>query len=162
MISRNDPCWCGSQQKWKKCHYPALSPPQSQAELYLKKYGIILKTEQQIKKISRACQVTVKILDELYAHAKAGITTQQLDDLSRELHKQAGAIPAPLGYGSPPFTKTICTSINEVICHGIPEQRPLLDGDIVNIDVSCIVDGFYGDTSRMVLIGNVSPEKNTS
>lgn len=158
MISRNDPCWCGSQQKWKKCHYPAL-PPKSQAGLYLKKYGIILKTEEQIQKISIACQVTVKILDALCKAAVAGVTTQALDDLSRELHRKEGAIPAPLGYGNPPFPKTICTSLNEVICHGIPDQRPLQDGDILNIDVSCIVDGFFGDASRMVMIGNVSPEK---
>ena len=76
-----------------------------------------------------------------------------------ELHKEFGAIPAPLGYGSPPYTKSICTSINEVICHGIPDNRKLEEGDILNIDVSCIIDGFYGDTSRMVLIGSVSEEK---
>ncbi|HSX12867.1 MAG TPA: methionyl aminopeptidase [Chlamydiales bacterium] len=157
-MSRNDPCWCGSSQKWKKCHYPAL-PPKSQEQDYLKKYGIILKNEEQIQKITRACQVTVKILDALCKAAIAGITTQQLDDLSRELHRKEGAIPAPLGYGTPPFPKSICTSLNEVICHGIPDQRPLQDGDILNIDVSCIVNGFYGDTSRMVMIGNVSPEK---
>lgn len=159
MISRNDPCWCGSGQKWKKCHYPSLSPKQSPKELYLKKYGIILKSEEQIQKITRACQVTAKILNLLCAHAKEGVTTQELDDLSRKLHKQEGAIPAPLGYGNPPYPKTICTSLNEVICHGIPDNRPLQDGDIVNIDVSCIVDGFFGDASRMALIGNVSPEK---
>lgn len=158
MISRNDPCWCGSQQKWKKCHYPAL-PLKSEAQLYLKKYGIILKTEEQIQKISTACQVTVKILDALCKAAVAGVTTQALDDLSRELHRKEGAIPAPLGYGNPPFPKSICTSLNEVICHGIPDQRPLQDGDILNIDVSCIVDGCFGDASRMVMIGNVSPEK---
>lgn len=158
MISRNDPCWCGSAQKWKKCHYPTL-PPQSNAQLYLKKYGIILKTEEQIQKISKACQVTVKILDTLCKAASVGVTTEQLDDLSRELHKKENVIPAPLGYGHPPFPKTICTSLNEVICHGIPDKRPLQDGDILNIDVSCIVDGYYGDCSRMVMIGNVSPEK---
>ncbi len=159
MISRNDPCWCGSGQKWKKCHYPSPPPKQSPSELYRKKYGIILKTEEQIKKIGVACQVTAKILNLLCSHAKEGVTTQELDDLSRLLHKQEGAIPAPLGYGSPPYPKTICTSLNEVICHGIPDNRPLQNGDIVNIDVSCIVDGFFGDSSRMVLIGNVSPEK---
>jgi methionyl aminopeptidase len=158
MISRNDPCWCGSAQKWKKCHYPAL-PLRSNGELYLKKYGIILKTEEQIQKISKACQITVKILDALCQAAKVGVTTEQLDDLSRQLHKKENAIPAPLGYGHPPFPKTICTSLNEVICHGIPDQRPLQDGDIINIDVSCIVDGYYGDSSRMVMIGNVSAEK---
>ena len=159
MISRNDPCWCGSGQKWKKCHYPAPPPKQSPSELYLKKYKILLKSDDQIQKIAKACQVTVKILKLLCASAKEGVTTQELDDLSRKLHKQEGAIPAPLGYGSPPYPKTICTSLNEVICHGIPDARPLQNGDIVNIDVSSIVDGYFGDASQMVLIGNVSQEK---
>ena len=159
MISRNDPCWCGSGQKWKKCHYPTPPAEESLADRYLKKYGILLKTEEQIQKIHKACQVTAKILKALCAHAKKGVTTLELDELSRKLHKEAGAIPAPLGYGSPPYPKTICTSLNEVICHGIPDERPLQEGDILNIDVSSIVDGFFGDCSRMVLIGNVSEEK---
>lgn len=159
MISRNDPCWCGSGQKWKKCHYPTLSPSDSTAARYLKKYGILLKTEEQIQKIHKACRITAKILKRLCDHAKAGVTTLELDELSQKLHKEEGAIPAPLGYGSPPYPKTICTSLNEVICHGIPDKRPLEDGDIVNIDVSCIVDGFFGDSSRMVMIGKVSEEK---
>jgi methionyl aminopeptidase len=159
MISRNDLCWCGSGQKWKKCHYPSPSPKQSSHELYLKKYGIVLKSEEQIKKIEKSCQITAKILNILCTSAKEGVTTQELDDLSRKLHKQEGSIPAPLGYGSPPYPKTICTSLNDVICHGIPDERPLQNGDIVNIDVSCIVDGYFGDASRMVLVGDVSPEK---
>src|SRR5579872_1973855 len=160
MIERNDPCWCGSGQKWKKCHYPrlpesGLAPSISLTEKYLDEYGIILKNEGQIEKIRAACRTTAQILDALCRHAKAGVTTLELDELSRKLHKQAGAIPAPLGYGQPPFPKTICTSLNEVICHGIPDKRPLQEGDIVNIDVSCIVDGYFGDCSRMVSIGKV-------
>lgn len=161
MIERNDPCWCGSGKKWKKCHYPHHSSPnQSHLALeYLKKYNIILKTPEQIAKIRIACQVTARILDALCHAAKEGVTTQHLDDLSVKLHKEAGATPAPFGYGDPPYPKTICTSLNEVICHGIPDSRPLQNGDIVNIDVSCIVDGYFGDCSRMVLIGEVSKEK---
>jgi methionyl aminopeptidase len=87
------------------------------------------------------------------------MTTLELDELSRVLHREAGAIPATLGYGYPPYPKTICTSLNEVICHGIPDKRPLQEGDILNIDVSTIVDGYFGDLSRMVLIGEVSSEK---
>ncbi len=160
MMSRNDPCWCGSGQKWKKCCYPR--PPTSGpllAARYLKTYGIVLKTPAQIEKIRRACQVTAHILDALCKAAQAGVTTLELDELSQKLHREAGAIPAPLGYGSPPYPKTICTSLNEVICHGIPDQRPLQEGDICNIDVSCIVDGHFGDASRMVTIGAISEEK---
>jgi methionyl aminopeptidase len=163
MITRNDPCWCGSGQKWKKCHYPRLPQSESSPELlaksYLNEYGIILKNPVQIEKIRIACKTTASILDALCRHAKAGVTTLELDELSRKLHKEAKAIPAPLGYGHPPFPKSICTSINEVICHGIPDKRPLQEGDFLNIDVSCIVDGYFGDSSRMVAIGKISEEK---
>lgn len=158
MISRNDLCWCGSGQKWKKCHFPSL-PNNPLSREYLNRYDIILKTPEQIEKIEQACQITAEILDILCAHAKAGVTTLFLDELSRQLHKERGVIPAPLGYGQPPYPKSICTSLNEVICHGIPDKRPLQDGDILNIDVSSILDGFFGDSSRMVMIGEVSEEK---
>ncbi len=159
MIQRNDPCWCGSGTKWKKCHYPNEDRTPNLAKLYKKEYGIILKTPEQIEKIKRACIVTAQILDALCKAAKKGITTNELDSLSMRLHKEANAIPADLGYGSPPYPKSICTSLNEVICHGIPDDRPLQEGDIINIDVSSIVDGYFGDCSKMVTIGKVSAEK---
>jgi methionyl aminopeptidase len=161
MIERNDPCWCRSGVKWKKCHYPH-SAPSNLSHLalhYLKTYNIILKTTEQVEGIRKACKLTARILDRLCSEAKEGITTLELDELSRTLHQEAGAIPACLGYGDPPYPKTICTSLNEVICHGIPDKRPLQNGDIVNIDVSTILDGYFGDCSRMVLIGDVTPEK---
>lgn len=161
MIQRNDPCWCGSGQKWKKCHYPTfpIANQSALASRYLKDFRIILKTPAQIEGIRRSCQVTSHILDRLCKEAKAGVTTLELDELSRILHKEAGAIPATLGYGDPPYPKTICTSLNDVICHGIPDKRPLQEGDILNIDVSTIVDGYFGDSSRMVYIGEISLEK---
>lgn len=159
MITRNDPCWCGSSKKWKKCHYPALPPGDSLSSRYQQKYGITLKTKEQIEGIAEACAVTASILDALCRHAKKGVTTEELDELCRKLHKEMGAIPAPLGYGDPPYPKAICTSLNEVICHGIPDKRPLQEGDILNIDVSSIYKGFFGDCSRMVMIGAVSDEK---
>ena len=159
MIHRNDLCWCGSGKKWKKCHYPQKKIEKKNSEIYLKKYGILIKNDKQIKGIRRSSSIAAKILDTLCKKAKEGISTQEIDDLSMQLHKQFAAIPAPLGYGQPPFPKSICTSINEVICHGIPENRPLKEGDIINIDVTTIVDGYYGDCSRMVMIGNVSEEK---
>lgn len=159
MISRNDPCWCGSGDKWKKCHYPHLPTAETLASRYLKNYGILLKTKEQIEKIRNASRITAHILDALCRHAKVGVTTLELDELSRKLHKEANAIPAPFGYGQPPFPKTICTSLNDVICHGIPDERPLQEGDFLNIDVSCIVEGFFGDASRMVAVGKISEEK---
>lgn len=158
MISRNDPCWCKSGKKWKFCHYPNKSSKKDYKQEYLQKYGIILKSENEIKKIKKACSVTAIILNELCKAAKEGVTTNELDLLSRKLHKEFNAIPAPYHYGSPPFPKTICTSLNEVICHGIPNDEPLKRGDILNIDVSCIVDGVYGDCSRMVMIPPVDQQ----
>ncbi|MCB1113628.1 MAG: methionyl aminopeptidase [Chlamydiia bacterium] len=158
MTSRNDPCWCGSGKKWKKCHFPT-PPAEDIRGKYQKQYGILVKTPDEIKGIRRACQTAKNILNELCKAAKEGVTTLELDELAQKLHKKAGARAAPLHYGYPPFPKSICTSINEVICHGIPENRPLKNGDIINIDVTAIVDGFYGDLSRMVMIGEVSEDK---
>ncbi len=126
--------------------------------LYKKKHNILLKNLNQIEKIRHASQVAAKILHLLCKEAKAGVTTRHLDLLSRELHKMFKAIPAPLGYGQPPFPASICTSVNEVICHGIPDDRPLKEGDIVNIDVTSIVDGYYGDLSRTIMIGACSSD----
>lgn len=161
MIGRNDDCWCGSRKKWKKCHYPDQGPARqgSLADKYLKTYGILIKTPQQIAGIRRACKLAAQILDQTAKMVKAGITTNQLNSLAEELHKTAGARAAPLGYGHPPFPKSICTSKNEVICHGIPDDVPLKEGDILNIDVTCILDGYYGDCSKMVCIGKVSEER---
>jgi len=158
MIGRNDDCWCGSGKKWKKCHYPQ-EASQTLKERYLKNYGILIKDEAQIAGIRASCKLAVKILDELCKQAQAGVTTLELNELANKLHEEAGAIPAPLNYGNPPFPKSICTSINEVICHGIPDRNPLKEGDIVNIDVTCIYKGFFGDCSKMALIGKVSEER---
>jgi methionyl aminopeptidase len=161
MTSRNDSCWCGSGQKWKKCHFPDPGPrsPNVLSEHYLKKYGILIKTKEQIQGIRHACRLAAEILDKTCRMAKAGITTNALNAYAHQLHLAAGAIPAPLGYGEPPFPKSICTSLNDVICHGIPDDIPLREGDILNIDVTCILNGFYGDCSRMVAIGQIHAEK---
>lgn len=162
MIGRNDPCWCGSGNKWKKCHYPKEPPVSEEVKLaqhYLKTYQIVLKTAEQIEGIRRACQLAAHILDAVCKKAEVGVTTNELNAFAVQLHKEAHALAAPLHYGSPPFPKSICTSLNEVICHGIPNDIPLKEGDIMNIDVSVILDGYYGDCSKMVKIGNVSPER---
>jgi len=160
MIGRNDPCWCGSGKKWKKCCWPnegANSYDELKAA-YKTQWGILLKTEEEIAGIRRACLLSAEILNALCDKAKPGVTTLELDAYARELHKKAGAVPAPLGYGDPPFPASICTSLNEVICHGIPNSEPLKEGDIVNIDVSPKLGKYFGDCSRMVCIGEVSAE----
>lgn len=164
MIGRNDPCWCGSDKKWKKCHYPLkggkYTPSASKLRKeYLKKHDILIKTEKEIEGIRKSCHLAAQILDATCQMAKAGVTTLELNEFAHDLHKKAGAIPAPLHYGTPPFPKSICTSVNDVICHGIPGPYVLKEGDIINIDVTTILDGYYGDCSQMVMIGNVSEER---
>lgn len=166
MIGRNDPCWCGSGEKWKKCHFPQqpstkhpLTPVVDLKKDYLKKYRILIKNEKQIQGMRISGRLAAQILDATCAMAKAGVTTVELNDFAHKLHLEAGAIPAPLHYGSPPFPRSICTSLNDVICHGIPDHTPLKEGDIINIDVTCILNGYYGDCSRMVEIGEVNTER---
>jgi methionyl aminopeptidase len=100
-----------------------------------------------------AGQLAAATLDMLVPHVVPGVATQTLDDLVREFNLAAGAIPGTLGYRG--FTKSCCISINHVVCHGIPGEKVLKDGDIVNIDVTPILDGWHGDTSRMFLVGDV-------
>ena len=159
MIERNDPCWCKSGQKWKKCHFPQKAPlsPEETAKFYRNRYDILIKTPEEITKIHAACKFSANLLQKLCQMAKVGVTTNELDRFAYEAHQAAGAHPAPLGYGTPPYPKSICTSLNEVICHGIPNDLPLKEGDIVNIDVSSLLDGYYGDCSAMVIIGKTDP-----
>lgn len=161
MRGRNEPCWCGSEKKWKKCCFPKQSPSShaSIRDEYRRKYQITLKTSEQIEGIRQAGHLAAKILEATAAEAKVGVSTEQLNQFAHELHLKHGAKPAPLHYGSPPFPKSICTSLNEVVCHGIPNDTPLKNGDILNIDVTCILNGYYGDCSRMVILGDISPEQ---
>ena len=101
----------------------------------------------------KAGRLTAEALDMLTQHVRPGVTTEALDDLVFEFAMAHGAYPAPLDYRG--YRKSICTSINHVVCHGLPEKKPLRDGDIVNIDVTLIVDGWHGDSSRMYLVGEV-------
>lgn len=157
-MQRNDPCWCGSKKKWKKCHYPT-KPTENLAAYYQNTYGILLKEKKEIEKIRKACQVASSILLRLCEAAKEGVTTKNLDEMSNKWHQELGATPAALGYGHPPFPAGICTSLNEVICHGIPDKTPLKKGDIINIDVASLVDGYYGDCSAMVVVEKTEAEK---
>lgn len=163
MIGRNDECYCGSGRKWKKCHYPNQPPRQvSQDDLkkeYKRKFDILIKTPEEINGIRTACHLSSKILEETCAAIKAGMTTAEIEEIAHRLHKEAGAIPAALHYGHPPFPKSIPISLNEIICHGIPDDTIVRDGDIINIDVASILNGYYGDCSKMVVIGKTTPER---
>ena len=122
-----------------------------------------LKSPEEIAKMRIAGRLAAELLDHLTPHVKAGITTGEIDEIAHE--HQVGVlnvIPATLNYAPPghsPYPATICTSVNHVVCHGIPGDRRLMDGDILNIDVTVIVDGWHGDTSRMFFVGERIPIK---
>ncbi len=118
---------------------------------------IVLKSDAEIDAMRAAGRLTAEILDRISELVVPGVTTQELNDFAHDYTVKKGGIPAPLNYRG--FPKSICTSVNEVVCHGIPNSKQKLkDGDIINIDVTSIVDGFYGDASRMYYVGsNVSP-----
>lgn len=116
--------------------------------------SIYIKNNQEIEKMRQAGKLAAQVLDMIAPFVQVGVSTEELDKICHDyivdvLH----AIPAPLNYGNPPFPKSICTSINHVICHGIPGNRKLANGDIVNIDITVIKDGFHGDTSKMFILG---------
>lgn len=114
---------------------------------------IVLKSPQEIEILRRAGKLAAQTLVMIEKFVKPGVTTLELNDICHDFILSAGAIPAPLNYKG--FPKSICTSVNEVVCHGIPTNKQVLkDGDIINIDVTTIVEGFHGDTSRTFMVGN--------
>lgn len=158
-MNRNDPCWCGSGQKYKKCHYEF---DRRLAMYRLKGCKIpsrnLIKTPAQMEKIRESARINVAVLDYVAARIGAGVTTEQVDRWVYEETTRRGGIPAPLNFQG--FPKSVCTSLNDQVCHGIPSPDVVLkEGDIVNVDVSTVLDGYYSDSSRMFCIGTVSPEK---
>lgn len=124
--------------------------------------AIVIKTPEQIEKMRVAGKLAAEVLEMIGEHVKPGVTTDQLNEICHNyIVDVQGCVPAPLGYGYPPFPKSICTSINHVICHGIPDDKPLKEGDCLNIDVTVIKDGFHGDTSKMFFVGqaNIQAER---
>ena len=158
ILERNAPCWCGSGKKYKKCHEAF----DEKLKMYENKGVLIpsheiIKTPSQIEKIRESAKINIAVLDYVAEHIQAGITTQEIDDWVYKITTEAGGIPAPLDYEG--YPKSVCTSINDQVCHGIPsEDVTLKEGDIVNVDVSTILDGYFSDSSRMFCIGQVSPE----
>ncbi|MBP8967969.1 MAG: methionyl aminopeptidase [Lachnospiraceae bacterium] len=158
-MGRNDPCWCGSGKKYKACH--------AAFDDKLKKYAMmgkivpdhsILKTPEQIEKIKESCVINVAILDRIEKEIHEGMPTSEIDKIVYDMSIEAGAIPAPLNYEGYPYS--VCTSVNEQVCHGFPSDKVILkSGDIVNVDCSTILNGFFSDSSRMFCIGEVSEEK---
>ena len=118
----------------------------------------LIKTAEQIEGIRRSSVVNTGVLDLVAREIKAGMSTAEIDKLVYDYTVSHGAIPAPLNYEG--FPKSVCTSVNEVVCHGIPSEDEILEeGDIINVDCSTILNGYFSDSSRMFCIGEVSPEK---
>ncbi len=123
--------------------------------------SVAIRTPEEIEKMRVAGRLGAELLDFITPHVKPGVTTEELDRLCHDyMVNVQHTVPAPLGYQPPgytPYPKSICTSINNVICHGIPNDKPLKNGDTVNIDVTVIKDGFHGDNSRMFMVGDKVP-----
>ena len=157
--NRNDECWCGSGKKYKKCH---LRNDERMQELYDQGnemlYRSLLKTPEEIEGIKYSAEVNVGSLDYVAEHIGPGVTTAEIDKWVYDYCIEHDAIPADLDYEG--FPKSVCTSINSVVCHGIPSEDDVLqEGDIVNVDMSTIRNGYFSDSSRMFCIGEVSPER---
>lgn len=158
-LGRNDSCWCGSGKKYKLCHM-AMDEKIRHYELmgHIVPKRKIIKTPEQIQGIKESAKINMACLDAVGDMIKEGVSTQEIDDIVYKVTTDMGGIPAPLNYEG--YPKSVCTSINEVVCHGIPDpDRILLEGDIINVDCSTILNGYFSDSSRMYMIGKVSEEK---
>ena len=156
---RNDVCWCGSGKKYKKCHARI---DEKLDRLYHDGREVLprglLKTPEDIEGIKRSAAINIGVLDYVAEHIHAGVTTAEVDKWIYDYTVEHGGVPADLDYEG--YPKSVCTSINDVVCHGIPSEDDVLrDGDIVNVDCSTILDGYFSDSSRMFCIGEVSAER---
>lgn len=190
----NDPCWCSSGRKYKKCHQPKdrlaqlqgqsggpANPERQQAvrpgvvspkrpvpaEIPRPDYADsgrpkagrqqpLIKDAETIERMRVACQAARRVLNKTLAAVRPGITTDELDAIAHQAYINEGGYPSTLNYHG--YPKSICTSVNEVICHGIPDSRPLNEGDIVNVDVTIYLNGVHGDCSETVGVGSIDSE----
>ena len=158
-LRKDDPCWCNSGKKYCDCHMEF----DRKLDNFKRKFHKvpprnIIKNEEQLAGMRESSKINIAVLDYVAENIHAGMTTQDIDDLVYQKTTEMGGIPAPLNYEG--FPKSVCTSVNEVVCHGIPDEEQILkEGDIINVDVSTIYNGYYSDSSRMFCIGKVSPEK---
>lgn len=149
-------CWCGSGERYKQCHYMF----DQRLEAYKRDGYVVptrkmIKNEKQIEGIKAAAVVNNGMLDYIGENIKAGITTDDIDQMCQKFLKEHDAHSADLGYQG--YPKSICTAVNDVVCHGIPSKKVVLkDGDIINVDATTEYKGYYADASRMYMIGEVS------
>jgi methionyl aminopeptidase len=170
----NDPCWCGSGRKYKRCHkrtegrvLPGEVTPMRPVPEHIQRPSYAetgepvdwdeprVKSPEIIERMRHAGKVAAEILTLAGEFVKPGLTTDEIDEYVHGLHLERNAYPSPLNYHG--YPKSVCTSVNEVICHGIPDSRRLLDGDIVNLDVTAYIGGVHGDTNATFFVGDVDP-----
>ena len=170
----NDPCWCGSGRKFKRCHKASTDhirpgrvsptrpvpahiprPPYAETGVPVRRAESHVRTPEVIERMRVAGRAAAEILQTVGAAVAPGVTTDELDALCHDECIKRGGYPSPLNYGA--FPKSLCTSVNEVICHGIPDDRALVDGDIVNLDVTIFLDGVHGDTNATFPVGQIDP-----
>lgn len=171
-VKANDPCWCGSGKKFKRCHRlttarvqrGAVSPRRAVPETIVAPHYAVtggsslrgeapVKAAEIIEAMRRTGRAAAEVLAETAAAVRPGVTTDELDAICHQACIDRGGYPSPLNYGG--FPKSLCTSVNEVICHGIPDSRTLVDGDIVNLDVTLFREGVHGDTNATYCVGTV-------
>jgi methionyl aminopeptidase len=174
----NEPCWCGSGRKYKRCHKPlegrvlqgVISPmltvPASIGRPSYADTGVVnrwnesrVKTPEIIERMRHAGIVAAEVLRLAGEMVRPGITTDEIDQYVHQLCIERNSYPSPLNYSG--YPKSVCTSVNEIICHGIPDSRVLQDGDIVNLDVTCYIGGVHGDTNATFFVGDVDQASRT-
>jgi methionyl aminopeptidase len=170
----NDPCWCGSGRKYKRCHKPLegrvlqgvvspyrpvpdhiVRPPYAETGVPVRWIEPRVKSLDILERMRHAGIVAAEVLRLAGEKVAVGVTTDEIDVYVHDLCIERNSYPSPLNYNH--FPKSVCTSVNEVICHGIPDSRALQDGDIVNIDVTTYIGGVHGDTNATFFVGNVDP-----
>ena len=158
-LGRNDKCWCASGRKYKQCHQ---SFDDKIARIADQGHPVptreMIKNAHQIAGIRESAKINIAVLDYIAETIHAGMNTEEIDHIVYDLTTKMGGIPAPLHYDG--YPKSVCTSVNDQVCHGIPSKDVILqEGDIINVDASTILNGYFSDSSRMFCIGEVSPEK---
>lgn len=158
MDNRNAKCWCGSGLKYKKCHLEFDEKLEAlRGQGFIVPDRSIIKNKEEIEGIRKSAEINNGVLDLIEKNIKPGMTTEDLDKMAYDYIISHGGIPGCLNYEG--YPKSLCTSVNDQICHGIPDENVILkEGDIVNVDNTTILNGFYSDASRMFMIGNVSDE----
>jgi len=152
-VGRNDFCPCGSGKKYKKCCM--VNSKKAKIDIageYYKRYGIQLKSQHDVEGIKKAGILVIETLDMVEKEIKPGITTDDINTLVHEFTLKNNAVPACLNYKG--FPKSVCTSVNEVICHGIPDDRVLEDGDVINVDVTSVLGRYFADANKTFFVGS--------